>query len=68
MIFANFAIGYSWAENFNKKGADGYTSDNHSAPNLRVNGNIYQMDEFYRVFNLEGGESYIFPQNRISIW
>ncbi len=59
---------YSWAENFNKKGADGYADDTHSAPNLRVNGNIYQLDEFYRVFNMEGGESYIFPQNRISIW
>jgi len=65
-FFRGFA--YGWAENFNKGGADDYTDDTHSAPNLRVNGNVYQMDEFYRVFNLTFGERYISPENRITIW
>ncbi len=63
------AFAYAWAENYNEKGVEIYVTDTHSAPCLRVNGNVYQIDEFYRVFNIQGGEMYIFPKsNRITIW
>ncbi len=63
------AYAYAWAENFDENHAEDYDNDEHSAPNLRVNGNVYQMDEFYSVFNIQGGKMAIFPKSkRIAIW
>jgi predicted metalloendopeptidase len=35
---------------------------------LRVNGNVYLMDEFYRLFNISSGNMYLAPADRLVIW
>ena len=45
-----------------------YKTDVHAAPNIRVNGNVYQMDELYDVFNITDGYFYVKKENRIHIW
>ena len=45
-----------------------YKEDNHAANCLRVNGNAYLMDEFYRLFNIKSGQMYLDPKDRIEIW
>lgn len=45
-----------------------YKTDVHAASNIRVNGNAYQMDELYDVFNITDGYFYVKKENRIHIW
>ena len=35
---------------------------------VRVNGNVYLMNEFYRLFNIKSGKLYLVPTDRIEIW
>jgi predicted metalloendopeptidase len=35
---------------------------------VRVNGNVYLMNEFYRLFNIKSGKLYLAPVDRIEIW
>ncbi len=63
------AYAYTWAENINEKAAEAYKTDEHAAACLRVNGNVFHMDEFYRVFNIQTGDMGIFPADeRTTIW
>lgn len=63
------AFAFAWMENFNQKTADFYLStDPHAAGCLRVNGNVYLLDEFYRVFNITKGAMYRTPDKRFQIW
>ena len=45
-----------------------YKNDEHAPNCLRVNGNVYLMDEFYRLFNIKSGKMYLNPQDRREIW
>ena len=45
-----------------------YETDVHAASNIRVNGNVYQMDELFDVFNITDGYFYVKKENRIHIW
>lgn len=47
---------------------ENYKYDEHAANCLRVNGNVYLVDEFYRLFNIQGGQMYLDPKYRIEIW
>ena len=63
------AFAFSWMENIDQTQADKYRlGDIHAAGCLRVNGNVYLMDEFYRVFNITKGEMYLAPEKRFWIW
>ena len=64
--FRGFA--YGWMENVSEKAIEDYKKDEHSANCLRVNGNVYLMDEFYRLFNCQDGKMYLAPKDRIEIW
>ena len=64
--FRGFA--YGWMENMSKNAIEDYKEDNHAANCLRVNGNVYLMDEFYRLFNCQDGKMYLAPKDRIEIW
>ena len=64
--FRGFA--YGWMENMSEKAIEDYKEDNHAANCLRVNGNVYLMDEFYRLFNIKDGKMYLAPKDRIEIW
>jgi predicted metalloendopeptidase len=56
-------------ENIDQKQANKYRlQDIHAAGCLRVNGNVYLMDEFYRVFNITKGKMYLSPEKRFLIW
>jgi len=45
-----------------------YKKDEHSAPKLRVNGNVCLTNEWYRVFDISSGKLYLAPDKRILIW
>ena len=45
-----------------------YKDDVHAAPNIRVNGNVYLMDELYDVFDITDGSLYVRREDRIHIW
>lgn len=63
------AFAFAWMENFDQKRADNYLNkDEHAAGCLRVMGNVYLMDEFYRVFNITKGAMYLPPSKRFLIW
>lgn len=64
--FRGFA--YGWMENMSENAIEDYKKDEHSANLLRVNGNVYLMDEFYRLFNIKDGKMYLAPKDRIEIW
>jgi predicted metalloendopeptidase len=64
--FRGFA--YGWMENMSENAIEDYKEDNHAANCLRVNGNVYLMDEFYRLFNIKDGKMYLTPKDRIEIW
>ena len=64
--FRGFA--YGWMENMSENAIEDYKQDNHAANCLRVNGNVYLMDEFYRLFNIKDGKMYLTPKDRIEIW
>ena len=55
-------------ENMSENAIEDYKQDNHAANCLRVNGNVYLMDEFYRLFNIKDGKMYLTPKDRIEIW
>lgn len=62
------AFGYAWMAKMSEKGWKKYLKDVHSAPCLRVNGNVYLMDAFYDAFQTESGKLYKAPDQRIEIW
>ena len=62
------AFAYGWMENMSKEAIEEYKNDEHAPNCLRVNGNVYLMDEFYRLFNIKSGKMYLNPQDRIEIW
>ena len=64
--FRGFA--YGWMENMSADEIENYKKDEHAANCLRVNGNVYLMDEFYRLFNIQSGKMYLAPKDRIEIW
>ena len=64
--FRGFA--YGWMENMGDEAIEEYKTDEHAPNCLRVNGNVYLMDEFYRLFNIQSGKMYLNPQDRIEIW
>lgn len=65
-FFRGFA--YAWMGNLSEKKIKSYAKDPHSPHALRVNGNVYLMDEFYRLFNISSGNMYLAPADRLVIW
>ena len=65
-FFRGFA--YGWMENMSDDEIENYQKDEHAPFCLRVNGNVYLMDEFYRLFNIKSGQMYLDPKDRIEIW
>lgn len=66
-FFRAFAFG--WKENIDQTQANKYRlADIHAPGCLRVNGNVYLLDEFYRVFNITKGNMYLAPEKRFLIW
>ena len=65
-FFRAFALG--WMENISQEKADDYVENVHAPGSLRVIGNVYLMDEFYRVFNITRGALYLAPDKRFLIW
>ena len=55
-------------ENMSADEIENYKKDEHAANCLCVNGNVYLMDEFYRLFNCQDGKMYLAPKDRIEIW
>lgn len=64
--FRGFAFG--WMEKNDAKYCEIYKDDVHAAPNIRVNGNVYLMDELYDVFDITDGSLYVRREDRIHIW
>ena len=62
------AYAYYYMENMSADEIEYYKTDEHAANCLRVNGNVYLMDEFYRLFNIKDGKMYLAPKDRIEIW
>lgn len=62
------AFAYAWMGNIDNGSITDYITDVHALPPLRVNGNVYQLNEFYRLFNIKSGKRYIAPEKRIEIW
>ena len=54
--------------NFSDETFREFNDDEHSIHSIRVNGNVYLMDEFYRLFGITGGKGFVRPENRIEIW
>ena len=51
-FFRGFA--YGWMENMSADEIENYKKDEHAANCLRVNGNVYLMDEFYTLSRSQG--------------
>ena len=62
------AYAYYYMENMSAEKIEDYKQDEHAPFCLRVNGNVYLMDEFYRLFNIKDGKMYLAPKDRIEIW
>jgi predicted metalloendopeptidase len=62
------AYAYYFMENMSAEEIESYKQDEHAPFCLRVNGNVYLMDEFYRLFNIKDGKMYLAPKDRIEIW
>ena len=63
------AFAFAWMENISQERADYLLNkDVHAAGCLRVIGNVYLLDEFYRVFNITGGTMFLKPEERFVIW
>ena len=62
------AFAYGWMANFSDETFREFNDDEHSIHAIRVNGNVYLMDEFYRLFGITGGKGFVRPENRIEIW
>ena len=62
------AFAYAWMANMSELAIKLFENDVHAPNPLRVNGNVYLMDEFYRLFNISSGNMYLPPVDRIEIW
>lgn len=62
------AFAYGWMANFSDETFREFNDDEHSIHSIRVNGNVYLMDEFYRLFGITGGKGFVRPENRIEVW
>lgn len=62
------AFAEAWKNNATPKEMELFKEDNHSAPKLRVNGNVCLTNEWYRVFGISNGKLYLAPDERILIW
>lgn len=62
------AFAEAWKTNETLKKMEIYKKDTHSAPKLRVNGNVCLTNEWYRVFGISSGRLYLAPDERILIW
>jgi putative endopeptidase len=62
------AFAYGWMGNYNSGYIQLISTDFHAFEPVRVNGNVYLMDEFYRLFNIKSGKRYLAPADRIEIW
>jgi len=58
----------AWRYNMTPAKMELYKKDEHSAPKLRVNGNVCLTNEWYRVFDISSGKLYLAPDKRILIW
>ena len=65
-FYRGFAVG--WMENPSDEAIDDYEEDEHAPNFLRVDGNVYLVNEFYRLFNIQSGKMYLAPDKRIEIW
>ena len=45
-----------------------YNLDTHSIAINRINGIVTLFDDWYRLFNVTGGELYLAPEQRVRIW
>ena len=55
-------------ENPSDEAINDYEEDEHAPNFLRVDGNVYLVNEFYRLFNIQSGKMYLAPDKRIEIW
>lgn len=62
------AFGYLWMENSSENYQRGFLTSDHSLSPVRVLGNVYQLNEFYRVFHIQNGKRFLKPEERIEIW
>jgi predicted metalloendopeptidase len=62
------AFAYSWMANVSALSYVSFATDLHSPYCIRVNGNVYLMNEFYRLFNIKSGKMFLAPKDRIEIW
>lgn len=62
------AFAYGWMANMSQAEIKSYDGKEHAIHMLRVNGNVYHHDEFYRLFGITGGKMYLAPSQRIHIW
>ena len=62
------AFAYSWMANVSALAYVSFATDLHSPYCIRVNGNVYLMNEFYRLFNIKSGKMFLAPKDRIEIW
>jgi predicted metalloendopeptidase len=62
------AFAYTWMGNLGTEYIQLINNDVHALDPVRVNGNVYLMDEFYRLFNIKSGKRYLAPADRIEIW
>jgi putative endopeptidase len=62
------AFAYAWMGNHSSQSIEVFETDFHAYDPVRVNGNVYLVDEFYRLFNIKSGKRYLAPADRIEIW
>ena len=62
------AFAEAWKTNATPELMERFKKDTHSAPKLRVNGNVCLTNEWYRVFGISSGKLYLAPNERILIW
>ena len=62
------AFAYAWMGNHSSQSKEVFVIDFHAYDPVRVNGNVYLVDEFYRLFNIKSGKRYLAPADRIEIW
>ena len=62
------AFAYAWMGNLSEAEIIRYNTNDRAIPPLRVDGNVAQLDEFYRLFGITGGKMYLAPRQRIHIW
>lgn len=64
------AYGNTWAGSFSENYIVNRVKTNvHSVPQLRINGVVRHMDEWYRVYNIKPTDQlYLAPEKRVKIW